>query len=97
MVIVTNIDHRETAYQGSSFEKFRRIPILRRLAYPFMADLMRYDRPDSSHSLHYGSQAPDAQRTEFCRKLNGIDMVIYMKSYIYNEFLDRQACNIFKS
>ena len=52
MVVVTKIDHRETVYQGSLNEKFRRIPILRQLPSPFMVDLMRIDRPNSSRSLH---------------------------------------------
>ena len=52
MVVVTKIDDRETVYQGSLNEKFRRIPIFRQLPSPFLADLMRYDRPDSSRSLH---------------------------------------------
>ena len=42
IVIVTKIDHRETVYQGSFDEKFRRLPFFR-LAYPFMADQIRFD------------------------------------------------------
>lgn len=42
MVIVTKIDHRDSVYQGSFDEKYRRVPFFR-LAYPFMADQIRFD------------------------------------------------------
>ena len=42
MVIVTKIGDRDTVYQGSFDEKFRRVPFFR-LAYPFMEDRIRFD------------------------------------------------------
>ena len=42
-VIVTKIGDRDSVYQGSYNDKFRRVPIFHRLAYPFIANPMRYD------------------------------------------------------
>ena len=61
MVIVTKIGDRDTVYQGSFDEKFRRVPFFR-LAYPFMADQIRFDWPDRIRSLDFGSQAPPVVR-----------------------------------
>ena len=43
LVVVTKVGGRDTVYQGSYNDKFRRVPIFHRLAHPFMADPMRYD------------------------------------------------------